>query len=108
MVFAHHVDCELGERRPDHPAHLLFREQRSVRLPRRCPKSRIPFGKAVATYAHRFAVDHDDSKAASVATMRKLALERQIGLIRRTEGKRRPTRAMHESSSCVLCPPATS
>jgi hypothetical protein len=96
MVFAHHVDCELGANRPDHPAHLLFKEQRSVSLPKRCPKSRIPFGKAVETYAYRFAVDHNDSKAASVATLRKLALERQIGLIRRTDGKRQPTRYARE------------
>lgn len=95
-VFAHRVDCELGESRPDHPAHVLFKEQRSMRLPRRCPKYRIPFGKAIATYAHRFAVDHDDSKAASVATMRKLALERQIGWIRRADGKRQPSRYARE------------
>jgi hypothetical protein len=68
----------------------------SVSLPKRCPKSRIPFGKAIETYAYRFAVDHNDSKAASVATLRKLALERQISQIRRTDGKRQPTRYARE------------
>jgi len=96
LVFAHHVDCELGESRPDHPARKLFWDQRSVPLPKRCPKSRIPFGKAVETYAYRFGVDHDDTKAANVASLRKLALKRQIGWIRSTDAKRQPSRYARE------------
>ena len=96
MVFAHRVDCELGVSRPDHPAHKLFNEQRSVRLPKRCPKSCIPLAKATVTYEYRFGVDHDDSRAANVASMRKLALERQIRKIRETDGKRRPTHYARE------------
>jgi hypothetical protein len=41
IVFAHHVDCELGEHRPDHPAHQLFLAQRRTPLPKRCPKRHI-------------------------------------------------------------------
>jgi hypothetical protein len=96
LVFAHHVDCELGANRPDHPARKLFLLQRSVSLPKGCPKSRIPFGKAVATYAYRFGVEHDDNKAANVATMRKLALKRQIGWICRADEKRKPSRYAKE------------
>jgi hypothetical protein len=96
MVFAHHVDCELGVNRPDHPAHKLFIAQRRTPLPKRCPKSRIPLAKSIITYAYRFGVDHDDSQSANIASMRKLALKRQISWLKDPKGKRPPTRYTRE------------
>ena len=68
-------------------------------------KAYIPFAKSVETYAYRFEVDHTDSRAAHFASMRKLALERQIRWIKETRGKREPTRYTREFK---LCPAPTS
>jgi hypothetical protein len=96
MVFAHRVDCELGESQPDHPVHKLFLEQRRMRLPKRCPKRCIPLAKSVVTYEYRFGADHEDTHTANVASMRKLALERQIRWIKDPGGKRQPSRYTRE------------
>src|SRR5262249_35481411 len=92
----HRVDCELGDKRPDHPVHKLFVSQYSMPLPKRCPKRRIPVAKATVTYEYRFDLDHKDSQAAHVASVRKLALKRQIGWLTDADGKRPPTRYVRE------------
>jgi Reverse transcriptase (RNA-dependent DNA polymerase)/Endonuclease-reverse transcriptase len=100
LSFAHHVDCELGKVRPDHPAHKLFIEQSRAPLPKRCPKRYIPLAKSTVAYAYRFEVDHTDSRAAKIASMRKRALERQINWLKETRGKRKPTRYAREFTQC--------
>jgi len=92
IVYAHHVDIELGRVQPHHPAHKLFRQQRSGFLPKRCRRSRIPFAKAVITDEYRLGVDHNSDTAASIASLRKTALTKQIRLICEPDGKQQPSR----------------
>ena len=105
LVFAHRVDVELGKAQPNHPVHLLFVQQSRGYLPKRCPKYRIPFAKAVKTVEYRFDVDHESDLAARVASLRKRALARQIRQIRAPDEKRPTSRYAKELK---LCPAPTS
>ena len=99
LVFAHRLDVKLGRNKPQHPAHLLFRAEARAFLPRRCPKYRIPFGKAIKTIEYQFGVDHDSDKACA-ASLRKIALVRQINQIRAPKELQDRSRYAEEFNLC--------
>ena len=88
IVFAHRVDVEYDTESPQHPAHIVYREQSRTRLPPKCPKHRIPLAKAVKTVKWQFRVDHGILNSSRPANLRKLALTRQIRQITSPKGQK--------------------
>lgn len=82
LVFAHRVDVKLAKDRPNHPSTLIFRSESGGFLPKDCPKYRRPLGKRIKTAEFRLGVSHISDKASCMASLRKLALARQIQQIR--------------------------
>jgi hypothetical protein len=91
IVFAHRVDTQLRIAHADHPAHSVYLEQSRSFLPRKCPRYRIPFAKAVKAVEAQLGVDHNAAEAASISSLRKLSLTRQIGQIQSPKGQRDPS-----------------
>jgi len=105
LVFAHRVDVKLLKDRPDHPIVKIFREEARSRLRKNCPKYLIPFGKAIKAAEHRLGVSHVSEKASRIASLRKLALTRQICQLRTPDQHHK---CSSYSSDFALCPAPTS
>lgn len=79
---ANRVDTQLGEHRPDHPAHVIYRAQLLARLPPKLPRAYIPLAKSVKTIEYLFGIEHTSDAASSVRDLRARALKIQIARLR--------------------------